>query len=201
MIRNFNSMKNTMVFLLTVFLLFSCSETKKQEKALIDEDKLGFIDADVESEETNLKSKAEFGMDIPGQSEVIERAFENAPPMIPHTTINFFPITRTNNICFSCHLPERVEETKAVPIPPTHFTDLRPDMGEKGGIYYTTFEGEMAIAETKNFNNAYFNCSQCHVPLSNVTVNIENLFTPEFRDVLSRDKSQLKDKLKEGISE
>lgn len=201
MIANFNSTKRLILLLVFAVVLFSCAENKKNENTLIDEDKLGFIDADVESEDTNLKSMAEYGTDVPGQSETMERAFENAPPLIPHTTLNFFPITRDNNICFSCHLPERVEETGAVPISPTHFTNLRPEMEEKAGIYYTTFDGKLAMSESKNFNNAYFNCSQCHVPQADVTVNIENLFTPEFRDVLARDKSQLKDKISEGISE
>lgn len=189
------------LFILLATILLSCSQNKNAQKQLIDEDKLGFIEADVESEETNLKSKAEYVSDVPGSSLVIERSFENAPPMIPHTTANFFPITRENNICFSCHLPERVKESGAVPLPATHFISLRPQMGEEGGIYYTTFEGKMALSETKNFNNAYFNCSQCHVPQAEVTANIENLFTPEFRDAIRRDKSQLKELLKEGVTE
>ena len=180
-------------------LLISCSQNKKREKQLIDEDKLGFIDADVKSEETNLKSMAKYGEAIPGESDKIERAFENAPPMIPHTTENFFPITIKNNICFSCHLPEKAKEVKAIPLPETHFTSLRPEMEEKGGVYYTTFEGKLAVSVSKNFNNAYFNCSQCHVPQASVTVNIENLFTPEFRNAMGKERSALKDQLDEGI--
>jgi len=183
------------------FLVISCSQEKKQDKQLIDEDKLGLIDADVKSEETNLKSIAKYENAIPGESQKIERAFENAPPMIPHTTVNFFPITIKNNICFSCHLPEKAKEVNAVPLPETHFTVLRPEMKEKGGVYYTTFEGKLAISVSKNFNNAYFNCSQCHVPQAAVSVNIENLFTPGFRSALSRERSELQDRIDEGIKE
>ena len=188
------------IYLLAVISVFSCSESNKKEKSLIDEDKLGFIEADVESEETNLKTVAKYEGNIPGTSNKIERAFENAPPMIPHTTVNFFPITIKNNICFSCHLPEKAEEVKAVPLPETHFTSLRPDLEEKGGVYCTTFDGKLAVSVSKNFNNAYYNCSQCHVPQASVTVNIENLFTPEFRNALDRERSALKDQLDEGIT-
>ena len=132
-------MYRTIICLMVAAVLFSCSNNKKQENAFIDEDKLGFIDADVSSEETNLKRKAEYDITLPGESEMIERSFENAPPLIPHTTAGFFPITIKNNICFSCHLPEKSEETGAIPLPETHFTDLRPEMEKKGGIYYTTF--------------------------------------------------------------
>ncbi|MEN8115607.1 MAG: nitrate reductase cytochrome c-type subunit [Bacteroidota bacterium] len=193
-------MYKKIIYLLAIIVAVSCSESKKQDKILIDEDKLGFIDADVASEETNLKSKAEYEIAIPGESEVIERSFENAPPLIPHTTVNFFPITIKNNICFSCHLPEKAEEVGAIELPETHFTDLRPELEKKGGIYYTTFEGEVAISKTNNFDNAYFNCSQCHVPQAEVSADIENLFTAEFRNALNRERSGLKDQLTEGIS-
>ncbi len=192
-------MNKIQVFLLIAILFASCSGEKRQQKQMIDEDKLGFIEADVKSENTNLRSKAEYGISLPGNSETIERAFENAPPLIPHTTTGFFPIKIKNNICFSCHLPDKAKAVGATPLPETHFTDLRPEMEQKDGVYYTTFEGKLAISKIKNFNNAYFNCSQCHVPQAEVSVNIENLFTPEFRDVLYRKRSGLEKTIKEGI--
>lgn len=191
-------MYKQLTYLLILVIFTSCAG-KKQEEVLIDEDRLGFIDADVASEETNLKSKAEYQITLPGESEVMERSFENAPPVIPHTTANFFPITLKNNICFSCHLPELIEETGAIALPETHFTDLRPQMEEKAGVFYTTFEGEIKISKSNNFDNAYYNCSQCHVPQTEVTVDIENLFTPEFRNAMKRERSGLQDELKEGI--
>lgn len=193
-------MYKSVIYLVVAVFLTSCAGNSKQESELIDEDKLGFIDADVSSEETNLKKKAEYEITLPGESEVIERSFENAPPLIPHTTVNFFPITIKSNICFSCHLPDKAEEVGAISLPETHFTDLRPELGKKGGIYYTTFEGEIAKSNTNNFDNAYYNCSQCHVAQAEVSVDIENLFTADFRDALKRERSGLKDELDEGIT-
>jgi len=144
-------MYKKIIYLFLIAVVASCAPSKKADNALIDENKLGFIDADVSSQETNLKRKAEYEITLPGESQVVERAFENAPPLIPHTTVNFFPITIDNNICFSCHLPEKAKETGAIELPETHFTDLRPKLGKKAGIYYTTFEGEVAISKSTNF--------------------------------------------------
>lgn len=195
----------TKISLLTALLIFtalfsfvSCGSSENNEP--VDEDKLGLIDADVKSDETNLKNKAIYDAANPGTSTRINRSFENAPPLIPHNTEGFFPITLKSNICLSCHLPEKADSVKAIPIPAMHFTSLRPKMVEKDGkMVFEETEG-MYRQELKNLNSAYYNCSQCHVPQTNVTVNIENLFTPEFRQKLNANKSNLKDKINEGIS-
>lgn len=176
-------------------LYLSCSNSSKE---LIDEDKLGLIDADVKSTETNFKTKAEYSTTMPGASVRIERAFENAPPMIPHTTDGFFPITPKNNICLSCHMPDKVAVSGAVALPKTHFTFLRHKMEMKDGKY-TMPVTDPNTKPTEQFNRAYFNCSQCHTPQATVTVNIENLFTPEFRSATGLKQSNLTDKLNEGI--
>ncbi len=191
-------MKNTYLFIIPLaVILFGCGQKKANE--LIEEDQLGIIDADVKSEDTNLKSMARYVDSKPGESEKIERSFENAPPLIPHTTIGFFPIKKDNNICLSCHLPEKVKETGAVELPATHFTDLRPVMIEVDGVLEFEDESSMHIQKLDEPNHAYFNCSQCHVPQTQVTINIENLFTPEFREEHGLEKSNLNDNLEEGI--
>ncbi len=166
---------------------------------LVDENKLGIIDASVKSEETSFKEKAEYKNDQPGKAGKISRSFENAPPLIPHTTTGFFPIKKENNICLSCHMPDKVEKSGAVAIPATHFTNLRPKMIEDNGVLKFEEEEKVHIQDLDTLNLAYFNCSQCHVPQTEVTVDIENLFTPEFREEHGLEKSSLNDKLKEGI--
>ena len=192
-------MKTNFICILTfVIILFTgCHGNKNNE--YIEENKLGIIDASVKSEETNLKEKAEYDNIQPGKAEKIDRAFENAPPLIPHTTTGFLPIKMENNICFSCHMPDKVEKSGAVAIPATHFTSLRPKMVEVDGILQFEQEQDVQIQALDSVNHAYFNCTQCHVPQTNVTVNIENLFTPEFREEFGLTKSSLKDKLKEGV--
>lgn len=179
---------------IVLLALAACnSETKKQ----IDEDKLGLIDADVRDVETNLKSKAEYTTNMPGSGVRFERSFENAPPLIPHTTDGFFPITIKNNICLSCHMPDKIKESKAISIPETHFTLLRPKLQMKDGKYQMA--DTLMVKSIKELNKAYYNCSQCHVPQATVSVNIENLFTPEFRAKNGLNQSNLNKKIKEGV--
>lgn len=170
---------------------------KKDQKYL---QKLGIIDASVKSEDTNLKEKAEYENVQPGKAETIGPSFENAPPLFPHTTTGFFPIKMENNICFSCHLPDKVEKSGAVAIPASHFTDLRPKMHEVDGVLRFENEQEVYVEKLDSTNHAYFNCSQCHVPQTNVTADIENLFTPEFREEFGLEKSDLDKKIKEGVN-
>lgn len=183
--------------ILLAVLITACNQKNKNE--LIHEDTLGIIDASVESEETNLKTMAEYNDAKPGTAQKFDRAFENAPPLIPHTTEGFFPIKMENNICMSCHMPEEAETSGAVPLPATHFTNLRPEMIEVDGVLQFKDENKIHIQELDAPNHAYFNCSQCHVPQTNVSVDIKNLFTPDFREEYGLEKSSLKDKLIEGI--
>ena len=192
-------MKNYRIIpvLILAAIVWSCKSNKGDE--FIDESTLGFIDASVKSEETNLKTKAEFENIKPGEAEKIARSFENAPPMIPHTTRGFFPIKMDNNICFTCHLADKIEESGAVAMPESHFTDLRPKMVEVDGVMQFEDEGEIHIEKKDEPIHAYFNCSQCHAPQAKITADIENLFTPEFREEFGIEKSSLKDKFNEGI--
>jgi cytochrome c-type protein NapB len=60
-------------------------------------------------------------------------------------------------------------------------------------------EGEMVEKDLGHFNGAMFNCSQCHVPQAEVTVEIPNVFDPEYRKQSEKSKSNLIDKMGEGV--
>jgi len=194
------NMKITAInFILIIALMVAaCTGSTNQDKQ-IDEDQLGFIIADVSSEETNLRKKATIPDDAPGFSEKVNRAFENAPPLIPHTTAGFLPIKIKSNICLSCHMPEKAEEINGVALPDTHFTNLRPDLNKNGELYTADDSESVHTEKMTEFNNAYFNCSQCHVPQTKITAEIENLFTPEFREEFGLTKSDLDKRIEEGI--
>ena len=104
-----------------------------------------------------------------------------------------------NNICLSCHLPEKAEEVGAVVLPKTHFMNLRPEMKEKDGVLYFADEQTVTKEDLDHYNAAYFNCSQCHAPQANVRVDIENLFTPEFRNEFGLEASDLNKRIDEGV--
>ena len=50
------------------------------------------------------------------------RAFPMQPPTIPHR-IDGYQVDRNANRCIGCHSRTRIEETKAIPIPATHYMD------------------------------------------------------------------------------
>ncbi len=167
----------------------------------VDEETLGLIKSDVQSDNENLLgAMPQYSTKAPGTAEKIERSFENAPPMIPHMTDGFFPITKDNNICLTCHMPDKVASTGAVAIPPTHFTDYRPKVVKVGDKYSVDAEeGEVVSTKLSNLSAARFNCSQCHVPQANVTVDIKNTFDRVFRNEASKTGSNLNDNIKEGV--
>lgn len=190
-------MKTYYLIIVLLFLVYSCGSN---EDNLIDENKLGIIDASVKSDETNLKEKAKYPNTVPGQGEALERAFENAPPMIPHTTKGFFPITIKNNICLACHMPDKAKETGAKEISKTHFMNWRPKAEEINGKYTIVKNEELTNEKLDKLNNSYYNCSQCHVPQAEIKIDIKNLFTPEFREEHGLENSNLNEKVSEGIN-
>ncbi len=186
---------------LLLLIIVSCSETNESTPVDINENDLGIISASVFSDDTNLDGKALYDTATPGHSAKYERAFENAPPMIPHNTEGFFPITMKSNICLSCHMPAVAEAAGAVALPETHFTSLRPAITMEDGIYKTDVGGAEIVKRRtpETLSNLYFSCNQCHAPQATITVDIENLFTPEFRELLNKNRSTLDDQVTEGI--
>lgn len=94
----------------------------------------------------------------PGETTLLERVYENAPPSVPHSIADF-TIDRETNDCLECHLEgeEFDEDHIATKIPSSHFTnEYRQDSVEDGvtGIRY--------------------NCTQCHVQQANVEFNFWN---------------------------
>jgi len=68
---------------------------------------------------------------IPGDTPRIARAYPGAPPRIPHGIADFVPITRDQNMCIECHDVGSAGDTGAVPIPASHYVDLRRAPGEE----------------------------------------------------------------------
>ena len=103
-----------------------------------------------------------------------KRAFENAPPMIPHDTEGMLPITIDNNQCTSCHDPMVAESMGATPIPKSHFTSFREDVnidkkGElqrDGKVVANGSDLKTIIKPLDHLSNARFNCSVCYAPQS-----------------------------------
>ena len=179
-------------------VLTSCSSNEQP----VAEGELGIVKSRIAvGDDNSLAAMPVYATTQPGESVRLDRAFENAPPMIPHTTEGFFPITIKSNLCLSCHMPDKAEAVKAIPLPLTHFADLRPEIiaDSDGKLISDANPNVVSVVSSSALNNAYFNCSQCHVPQADVTVDIENRFTPEFRDIIGNRRSNLSETVREGV--
>ncbi len=94
----------------------------------------------------------------PGDSNVIERAWETAPPSIPHTIEDMYPIAVGNNECLDCHSPDEATEGD-IPLTETHFETPQIGAGSGGMINTVT-----AYTKGKEMNQARYNCNMCHTP-------------------------------------
>jgi len=122
-----------------------------------------------------------FAAEEPGDSELVERSFENAPPVIPHSVEDLLPITIDENTCVECHLPEEAESAGATAVPASHLYDMRRDK------------------QLATLNPANYNCTLCHAPQAKTGDLVENTFEPDYRDEARRSSSNLLESLNEGV--
>lgn len=186
----------------TTFLIVGCTATKT-----VSEESLGLRTADLYSENKVMPNETKYGTSQPMSGYKIERAYENAPPMIPHDVEGMLPITINSNQCTTCHEPAVAVSMNATPIPKSHFTDFRPSTAlSQDGII--TKEGK-TVENTSDFKTvgkslptlagARFNCTQCHAPQSVGNDVPKNVFEADFRNKESNSKSNLVDTINEGV--
>lgn len=155
---------------------------QKVAKPTITEESLGLRKVDLYSEDTVKPDETNYGKDAPMSGKFINRAFQDAPPMIPHDVEGMLPITISNNACKGCHMPEVATSMGATPIPVSHFTNFRPSHNFDGKEFSKSIDNmknEVSIKKMDQLAGARFNCSQCHAPQSKGQL-IENTFKPEF---------------------
>ena len=162
-------------------------------KASISEESLGLRKTDLYSESTTTGDKTMYGTEYAGSGYKIERAFQDAPPMIPHDTEGMLPVTINNNQCTSCHMPEVAVSMGATPLPKSHFTNFRPTHKYDGKKFETTakvLNNDVAIKSNGNkLVGARFNCTQCHAPQSTGKLAVENTFKAVYSDKDGASKS------------
>ena len=172
------------------------------------EESLGLRKVDIYTENSIVPDKTDYTKPAAGTSTKIDRAFENAPPMIPHDVEGMLPITISNNQCIVCHDPAVAESMGAVPVPKTHFTDLRPQtsLAKDGNIIKEGKEivntSDVKVPKQKTLTHlagARFNCSQCHAPQSDSKLIVENNFKADFRENGANKSSNLIDNINEGV--
>jgi len=156
-------------------------------KKVVTEEVLGLRKTNIYSEKDDTAGmKTEYGSDAPGTSKRLERAFQDAPPMIPHSVEGLLPITRNNNQCIGCHMPEVASSVGATAIPKSHYTDFRPKHSIVNGVFKKSidnYKNETSISKPKDkLVQARFNCSQCHAPQSRGDLAVSNTFEGGFTD-------------------
>ncbi len=172
----------------------------------VSEESLGLRKTDLYTEQATVADKTMYKDTVPGTGVTIERAFENAPPMIPHSVDGMLPITIKDNQCTTCHLPGIAESMNATPIPKSHFTDFRPEthLSKDGKIVKNgkTVENtsDLLVSNRKltDLAGARFNCSQCHAPQSEGQL-VDNNFKADFRAADANKTSNLIDNINEGV--
>jgi len=184
-------------------------------KKVVTESTLGLRKADLYSEDSVKPNGTDYDRPAPGSSTKFERAYVNAPPMIPHSVEGLLPIQQNNNQCLGCHMPESAKAMGATPIPVSHFTNYRPETvlkdgelvkeGKKVGIEKGDELGNVSdikIAKAKKLDHLYqgrFNCSQCHAPQSKAETAVGNTFRPDGLTEEFKSHSSLADAMNEGV--
>ncbi len=206
-------MKMMLGGLAAALLIVGCSNSatapavQAEANPLVDEETLGLRKTDLYSEGSTVASKTTYGTDAPGTSQRFERAFDNAPPMIPHDTDGMLPITAGSNACMDCHMPEVAPSMGATPIPQSHFASFRPSteiaadghVVKEGQAITNTSDVKTVVHKLDGLNQARFNCSQCHAPQSTGDVLVENKFRPDYQSDDMKKGSSLLDTLNVGV--
>jgi len=186
--------KITIGLVAAAVLMVGCGETAKESSAAapvkqvtvaptITEASLGLRKTDLYSEDSTIASKTEYRKAQAMGSTKIKRAFQDAPPMIPHDTDGMLPIKIGDNQCTGCHMPEMATSMGATPIPVSHFTDFRPKHKVVNGTFkkvIDNYKNETSIVTNDKLQGARFNCSQCHAPQSQGNLAVENTFEATF---------------------
>jgi len=190
--------------LLAMIAVWACTSNndKKAETVTANNDKdLGLVSSDLQdNEEDLLGSMPEYSKEQPGAAQTYERSFENAPPLIPHSTEGLVPVTKDNNMCINCHMPDVAKGMGATPIPPSHMTNYRPKVKPNSGEIDVAASSKVVEEDLGGkLDMARFNCTQCHVPQAKIDVAIQNKFETVFRNNDLKKKSNLNSNIKEGV--
>lgn len=146
----------------------------------LSEEEIGLRNVPLKSENVDIKQYS-YSTTPAGESKVFDRAYENAPPMIPHDVEGLIDITKDYNACIDCHSQENAPLMNATPVPDSHM--------------YDTFKGKKVDTIVSN----RYNCNLCHTPQANAKPLVGNNFKPEFRDENSKNRSNLLDVINEGV--
>ncbi len=111
---------------LTLAITLAASILMAANTKTIDDDSIGLRKVELLSEDKAAPSETKYGTSAPMSGYKIERAYQNAPPMIPHDVEGLMEITPDNNACIGCHEAAVAPSMNATPIPKSHYINFRP---------------------------------------------------------------------------
>ncbi len=133
----------------------------KAEGVMFDDDKMGLSKTSVYDDPA--PKTFEYRQASPSTSGVLPRAYDGAPPEVPHRIDKFLPITAEDNQCLDCHdepalIGKPKIKGKPTPMPESHYVKAEDGSLKRSGARYT--------------------CVQCHVPQADVAELVGNSFNP-----------------------
>lgn len=164
-------------------VLFTVGCATANNVSTVSEESLGLRKTTIYSESNTIADKTMYSTEVAGVSKKINRAFQDAPPMIPHSVDGLLPITINNNQCTSCHEPSIATSMGATPIPKSHFMDFRPKHNYDGKTFtkaVDNMKNEVSVKPISQLSGARFNCTQCHTPQSSGKLVVDNTFEASF---------------------
>jgi cytochrome c-type protein NapB len=193
---------------LTLAMTLAASILMAANTKTIDDDSIGLRKVELLSEDKAAPSETKYGTSAPMSGYKIDRAYQNAPPMIPHDVEGLLEITPDNNACIGCHEAAVAPTMNATPIPPSHYTNFRPKNKLEGDNFVKgvdNMKNETSIQRMETISSARFNCTACHAPQSTGELAVENTFKPTFtrkdgkthstwNEVMTKDLDTLKQK-------
>jgi len=152
--------------------------TKPAKEVLEAKDGIDVYFRDVDLESLAEQDVAVYPETEAGESQLIERAFPDAPPQISHTVEDMLPITVSNNECLECHHPNNAVDKVDVPLPKSHFSQALMAAGAEGEPMVWVVKG---YEEAKDVVGSRYNCVMCHTPQAGNARVVKNTFVPTKR--------------------
>ncbi|WP_295052567.1 nitrate reductase cytochrome c-type subunit [Sulfuricurvum sp.] len=170
----------------------------------IDEKDLGMRKTEVYTEDGAVPDGTNYSKEAPGTSKKIQRAYVNAPPMIPHDISDLGEIDKNNNACLGCHMPDVAITMGATPIPKTHFTNFRPAVESDADDNFKSESNDQMIKKDLHGQlwQGRYNCTQCHAPQTQGKLRVESSFKADYTDKKGqkhKNKSYLIDEIEAGV--
>jgi cytochrome c-type protein NapB len=99
----------------------------------------------------------------PGYNDRLAKSWEELPPAVPHRVEEFLPVVIEDNQCLDCHdVPKYIGK----PLNTDRTIKNKSPMSKE----------HYANSDLEDIDGARFNCTQCHVPLSDAPALVESTY-------------------------